>query len=180
MLWGEQVGRLRRKLERKIRSQGGFTLVEMLCAAVVLVFLGLVINLGIVMAVQDYHDVTVASEVELLASTLSNALLDDLRYAQDVKTDGGELTYDSDSFGEDVKFTLDPASSQLLVGDKRVLPPGAYRNGKYVLAALPEITYADGCFAVKFKVQEKNGDIFAEADFSVYCLNSAAPPAATP
>ncbi len=176
---GEQVGRFRRKLKRKLHGQGGFTLVEMLCAAVVLMFLGLMLNIGIVMAVRNYYDVTAASEVELLASTLSNALMDDLRYARDVKTSGGELSYNSDSYGEECRFTLDSAN-QLLAGGNRVLPPGAYRNGKYQLAASPEISYADECFAVKFKVQEKGGEIFAEAAFSVYCLNSAAPPPAEP
>ena len=167
------------RLKQILKNQRGFTLVEMLCAVLVLGFLGLLLNSGIMMAVRNYHEVTAVSEAQVLLSTLSDALLDDLRYARQVQTvDDKLVSYTSDSYGSNTAFSLNDGHP--LAAGQRVLPPGAYDNGRYGLPDLPEITYKDGCFNVSLRVQETDGGIFAENTFSVYCLNSAAPEAPAP
>ena len=161
------------RLKQILKNQSGFMLVEMLCVVLVLGILGLLLNSGMMMAMRNYHELTAASEVQVLLSTLADALIDDLRYARDVQVVGDDLqSYASDSYGSNTSFSLD--GGQLLAAGQRVLPAGAYRNGKYELPDLPEIKYQNGCFTVSLSVQETGGGMSAETEFSVYCLNSAA------
>lgn len=168
-------------MKRKLRSEGGLTLVELLCTVVILMLLGLMLNTGLQMAMRSYQDMTAQSEVQMLLSTLSDALADDLRYATDVDTDdaGNLKTYSSDSYGSSSSLTID--NGQVMANGKRVLPAGAYGNGAYKLADDDkdgngcadglEITYADGLFKVKLKVEQTNGTVSAGTEFTVRCLN---------
>ena len=87
------------RLKQILKNQSGFMLVEMLCAVLVLGILGLLLNSGMMMAMRNYHELTAASEVQVLLSTLADALIDDLRYARDVQVVGDDLqSYASDSY----------------------------------------------------------------------------------
>jgi len=164
-----------KSIKRKLRDSGGVTLVEMLCAVVILILLGLLLNTGLQMAVRSYLDVTAESETQLLLSTLTDALSDKLRYSTVyVKEDG---TYSRTSIGE---ITLDNGTTgKVLVGGKNPLPDGAYRHGKYEVttaAVTPKFIPASGpptdCyFTVELEVQEASGNISAGATLTVRCLN---------
>lgn len=173
-------------MRKKLRSERGLTLVELLCTVVILMLLGLMLNTGLQMAMRSYQDMTAQSEVQMLLSTLSDALADDLRYATDVTTksdteSGQKLLdcYSSDSYGSSSSLTID--NGQVMANGKRVLPAGAYGNGAYKLADDDEdgngcadgleITYADGLFKVKLKVEQTNGTVSAGTEFTVRCLN---------
>lgn len=167
-------------MRRKLRSERGLTLVELLCTVVILMLLGLMLNTGLQMALRSNQDMTAQSEAQLLLSTLSSALADDLRYATNVEPKaGGELiSYDSDSYGSGASLKIDPSSGQVLANGKRVLPGGAYGNGAYEVVPRDgspdkalDITYADGLFRIKLKVKQVNGEISAETEFTVRCLN---------
>lgn len=117
-------------MRKKINSEAGFTLVEMLAAVVVMVLLALMVGVGIQMASNSYQTVVAKSEVELLVSTAIDAIADDLRYAREYvdgkpvkvtcasgtyETDStGVFTYASDSYGYGTYFTVDgtPGSPQ--------------------------------------------------------------------
>lgn len=165
-------------MRRKLRSEEGLTLVELLCTVVILTLLGLMLNTGLQMALRSYQDMTAQSEAQLLLSTLSDALADDLRYAREVNTDaGGNLnTYRSDSYGSGVSLKID--NGQVKANGKRVLPAGAYGNGAYKVVPRDgsandlDVTYADGLFTVKLKVEQPNGTVSAETEFTVRCLNA--------
>lgn len=165
-------------MRKKLRSGSGLTLVEMLCAVIILILLGLLLNTGLQMAVHSYHALTAEAETQLLASTLADALADDLRYARKVsavqETVDGETVnklaaYDSGAYGAAASITLD-SEGRVLAGGLKVLPAGAYGNGAYQVERL-SITCADDCFTIKIKIKEAAGDIFAEADVTVRCLN---------
>ena len=66
-------------MRRKLRAEKGVTLVEMLACAVILVLLGLMLNTGIQVAARSYHAITAKAETQLLLSTITDALADDLR-----------------------------------------------------------------------------------------------------
>lgn len=164
-------------MRKKLKSSGGLTLVEMLCAVIILILLSLMLNTGLHMAMKSYRDITAESETQLLLCTLADAISGELRYAQDVTADdadGSLISYNG------VSFTLG-TDHQLYIADsaggmKRLLPAGAYRHGKYALPELPEITYIKtpngNCyFTVKLKVKDTEGDISADAELTVRCLN---------
>lgn len=157
-------------MRRKLRETAGLTLVEMLAAVAVLVLLGLMLNTGIQMAVRSYRTMIACSEVELLLSTLADALGDDLRYAQEVETDdGGRLKTYQDASGDTVSLVIGP-DGQVYAGDKRVLPPGAYGRGAYVVKTM-DIGFAEECFNVALEVGQKTGEISGERTLTVRCLN---------
>lgn len=160
-------------MRRKLKDTGGLTLVETLCAAAILLLLGIMLNTGIQMAVRSNRDITAQAELQLLLSTLSDALADDLRYARDPKTEvDGKLSYISDSYNTGGRAILTVnADGQVEAGGKRVLPRGAYGNGAYQVETM-DITYAEaeGLFTIELKVKQTDGAISAETDFTVRCL----------
>lgn len=157
-------------MRRKLKKQAGLTLVEMLCAVVILILLGLMLNTGMQMAVRSYRELIADSETQLLLSTLADALSDDLRYAQEIETDlNGNLISYQDASGGVVSLTIGP-DGQARAGGKRVLPPGAYGKGAYVVKTM-DISFAEGCFTVLLEVGEEAGSISAETTLTVRCLN---------
>ncbi len=162
-------------MRRKLAGHEGLTLVELLAAVVILILLGLILNAGLQMAMTSYRAMIAQSETELLLSTLADILADDLRYAEDVAAREGMLdSYFSDSYGEGTGLRLENGKVYADGGGNsglRVLPDGAYGlNGRYEVDAM-EIGYADRVFTLKLSVKEKDGDIHAETELTVRCLN---------
>ena len=128
-------------MRKKINSEEGFSLVELMVVIGIMVLLGLMLTTGMQMALRTYQTVVAQSEVELLLSTAVDALADDLRYAWDFKEGDGvgterenvkaQFSYCSDSFGDDTYLDLD-GNGQLVAKNggspegSRVLPTGAY------------------------------------------------------
>lgn len=161
-------------MKKKLACNDGLTLVELLAAVIILILLGLMLNTGLQMALKSYHDLTAEAELQLLLSTISDALADDLRYAREIREEGGELIYRSDFYGEGgtgASLSLD--GGQIFVNGKRLLPPGAYRNGAYAVQALT-VSYDGSCFTADLTVGEAEGTLSAEAQFTVRCLNAGA------
>ena len=134
---------------KKIKSEAGFTLVEMVAAVVVLVLLALMVGTGINMAMHAYETVVAQSEAELLLSTAVDALADDLRYAWNVKPETEPswtgydhvtgFTYSSDSFGDGVRLCVKKNEGKIIAKteenskfDQQVLSinAGAYGSNK--------------------------------------------------
>lgn len=174
-------------MRKKIKSEAGFGLVEMLAAVMVMVLLSLMVGAGIEVASNSYQSVVAQSEVELLVSTALDALADDLRYAQEVNKDASEksalngtdkfsnFTYNSDSFGKGVGLTLD--KGQIKANGKRVLSDGAYgaegsdETRAYQVTTM-KIWYDSDTFEIDLTVQAKaHTDIQASGRVTVRCLN---------
>lgn len=164
-------------MRKKLRGEGGLTLVEMLAAVVILILLGLLLNTGLQMAVNSYRTIVARSKTELLLSTAVDALADDLRYARDVSGSGTAFTYTSDSFGADAALGLN-SDGQIVakVGDeeKRLLSTGAYGlNGAYQVKEM-KISYTRPNFTIELTVETKDGAISAQTPgggVTVRCLN---------
>lgn len=173
-------------MRKKLNSESGLTLVEMLAVVVILILLGLLLNTGLQMAMSTYRTIVAQSEVELLLSTAVDAISDDLRYARDVAEDGADgFTYTSDSFGADTALDLNSVGQIVArVGDeeKRLLSTGAYGlNGAYQVkktAEDKEIVSWDetaGTFTIQMKVETTDGAISAQTPnggVTVRCLNA--------
>ncbi len=158
-------------LRKKLRSQKGMSLIEMIVGVGVLVLLALMLNTGLNMAKDSYRKMVAESETQLLLSTLSDLISGELRYARDVvTTDTGVLErYTSVNYGRNTKLTIDD-EGQLRANDRRMLTTGAYGNGAYRIDQW-SITYdADGLFEIRLKVTGLD-DISNETSFFVRCLN---------
>ena len=160
---------------RKLKNSGGVSVVEMLCAVLILTLLCLMVNTGMQMAVKSYRDVTAESETQLLLNSLADALSDKLRFAVVTVKDGATVC----SIGE---IKLD-ANGMVVVEEKNAdgetvtkyfLPKGAYGNGRYE-AKTAEVTCAVAgdvaTFTVKLAVKEVAGSIGAETELTIRCLN---------
>lgn len=166
-------------MREKLNDTGGLTVVEMLCAVIVLVLLCLMLNTGLHMAMQSYRRITAASETQLLLNTLVDAIADELRYAHQVDADpDGNLTYNDNS-------SLTISGGQVLAGGRELVPKekngkgGAYHGGTYQAMEIEGrefLSYDPGtaCFTLHLKVTWTGGDISAETPeegVTIRCLN---------
>lgn len=75
------------------RRNGGFTLVEMLSALIVLTLLTGMVVMGVNLGMKTYREATFESESEILAGTINSALSDPFRNMTYTQDDQGVRTY---------------------------------------------------------------------------------------
>lgn len=160
------------KLFHKLRRKKGLTVVEMLAAAAILSLLSMILSTGIFLAQDSYNEMTSEAETELLLSTISNVLSNELRFARDVVEDGGVLQrYTSMNYGKNTTISISE-QGQLLAKEKLMLASGAYGNGDYKITNLEILYDANGNFHVSVFVESKTGTV-AETNFDIRCLNKS-------
>lgn len=160
-----------KRMLRKLRGRRGLTLVETLVAVGVLALLGMMLSTGLFMAHNSYQKMTQQSESQLLLSTLSNLLSNELRYARDVVTTprGTLQRYTSVNYGRNTTLSLND-QGQLEANHRQMLSAGAYGNGAHHIESC-EIIYDDtGIFHVTLQVGNSSS-IFQQITFDVRCLN---------
>jgi len=162
-------------MREKLKDSGGVTLVEMLCAVVILILLGLMLNTGLQMAVKSYREITAESETQLLLNSLVDAIAGELRCAHEVTGSGAGFTYNGGR-------SLSLSDGQVVVDGQQLLPTdkngkgGAYHGGAYRVTEM-NITYDkdESCFTITdLRVEWKNGNISAETPAEgvfIRCLN---------
>jgi len=162
-------------MKERSRAFGAVDLIRPLICILVLVLLGLMVNTGTNMALGGNSKIKAQSEARELLDSAASALADRLRCARNVELSDGELeSFDSPGV-KDSRISVNPGG-QLSAGpeaaETAVLPPEAYKDGAYGISGL-EIRYDSerNCFDISLEVKETDGDISANADFSVKCLN---------
>lgn len=139
-------------ISKKLRSRLGMTLAETLIALAVFVILTAALVVGTTAAWKVYQKAVVASEARTLQSTLTQSLADELRYARNIRQDGGKVVYDSETFGLGASV-LSPTNGRIKVGTEAtnydLLPEKAYTKG---MKAYVTVSYADGFFEVVLTV----------------------------
>lgn len=161
-----------RSIRKKLRSRRGITLVEMIAATGVLALLGLMLHTGLFMAQNSYGKMMAESESQILLSTLTDLLCNELRYARDVVTtnDGTLSRYTSANFGSNTTLSVDK-NGELMAKNRRVLSSGAYGNGAYCVDTW-NITYdEDGRVFQVYLMVTGPHSTSNETSFSVRCLN---------
>jgi prepilin-type N-terminal cleavage/methylation domain-containing protein len=159
--------------KRKLKSRKGFTLVETLAAVAVLAMLSLMLNTGLNMALRSYRDMRAESETQLLLSTLTSVLSDELRYARDVRSqpDGALQDYTSATYGSNT--SLQVTQGRLTNGNgEPLLTAGAYGNGDYAITDM-EITYENGVFTAALTVADSQGVSARAEGLKIRCLNES-------
>lgn len=171
-------------MRKKLADAGGFSLMEMLCAVVVLSLLCMLTGTGIQMAMSNYFTLVGESETQLLLSTLSSALSDKLRYAVVIEKEvAGAKTYTC-SIGT---VKADEVTHRVTVDGQELLPNGAYGpDGRYQVeeAAVKEPdAYAVGVrpvYTVSLKIRDTQTKVSKEAELIVRCLNPVRKEEVTP
>lgn len=150
----------------KLRSRQGMTLTEVLVALLILSLVTVGVAAGVGASVRVYRQATEASDAQMLVSTLSAALMDELRYARDIQSDG---RFTSDTFGEDSSVGV--TDGRITVGGEKLLSDAVYA-GLRVKNPIT-VTYAGGVFQVELTVQSGTEDRDVRtASFAVRALNA--------
>ena len=159
-----------RRLKKRLGGRGGFTLVEMAAAAAVLSLLALILHTGLLMAQDSYNKMVGEAESQLLLSTLTDLLSNELRYARNVETDDADrlLNYTSANYGRHTSLSLDD-QGQLAANGRPMLSTGAYGNGDYAIEDW-SVVYDGETFQVTLVVEGRYGSA-KTGSFSVRCLN---------
>ena len=143
-------------MKHKLKERAGLTLVEMLCAMLILSLMGFLLHAGLSMAMQSYLHLTAEAETQILLNSLTNAIAAELRYAHGVSGDA-DPTYNGNC-----RITLE-SRGHICAGDRELLP--AEKDG---------VQYADGCFTVNLKVVWNGHAVSAqtpEGGVVIRCLN---------
>ena len=144
----------------KLKDKKGLTLVEMLCTVAILVLVSMVMVLGVQLGVRSYAKSVSYSEAQVLCSTLTTTISDELRYSSQ-QFGSGDYT----------AFTTTP-EGHVQLGGKDILPAKAYPYG--IKAEVKSLTYDDvsSLFTVRLSVKDsENKNTLAETTFEVEKLN---------
>ncbi len=157
-----------KKWKAKLASRRGMTLTELLSSVLILALVAAGTAAGAGASLRVYHQSTALSDAQILSSTLSIALMDELRRARDPRDDGAAAVFTSSTFGPNVQVDTD-AEGHVTVGGKKLIGPGAYAG----LTAEAGVYYLNGLFDVTIKVcrANENGQPVRDVKFSVRPLN---------
>lgn len=98
---------MKNKILRKLHSDKGFSIAELLVAILILLMVSSIVATGIPVAREAYQKVILASNADVLLSTTISTLRNELGTAQDVKVDGTTITYYSPTRGASSKIYLE-------------------------------------------------------------------------
>lgn len=140
----------------------GFTLVEMLCTIVLILLISALVVTGVQLGVKSYHRSISDSEAQVLCSTLTTAISDELRYAGTVHLaenaqtpyDLTEFTFFSQRYGDYAAFTVNSDGQVLLSGNK-LIPSKAYAYGARARLAI-EYDPNEGRFTVTLSIYDRD------------------------
>lgn len=155
---------------KRLRGSKGFTLTELLCVTVVLILVSAAMALGITLSTRSFTRSVSSAEAQVLCSTLTTAVSDELRYAGSIQVDGaGQLSFFSKSRGKQSSFGYDE-KGQITLGDERLISAASYA---YQAVAELAVTYdaVRGVFTVTLLVKDGDGVTLAENQFQVQPLN---------
>ena len=158
------------------KSRGGFTLVEMLCAIVVLMVTG--VRLG----VDSYAKSVSYSEAQVLCSTLKTTVSDELRYSGSVLLDAGDKVTPKGFFSQTYTNQTNPSQSpgfsqdengRVLLGGNKLLPNKSYPYSLKASVTLESYDKTTRVFHVKITVT-RTTQTLAKTEFDVQQLNAPA------
>lgn len=163
---------------KKLRSQSGMTLTEMLCALVVLMLISSLLAVGVRFAVQTYRTSMADSQAQMLCSTVTTAIADKLRYCSGVTSEDGKVfikdigSVESDEQGS--FFQVDETGQIVMQSGsetKQLLGAKSYPRGLKIRELKVAFSDTDRRFAVSFDVTDTAGTVLASSCFDVRCIN---------
>lgn len=148
-------------LRKRLRSRRGMSFTELLMAVAIMGILFSAIAAGMNSAATAYRQSVAVADAQSLGVNVVNALENELRYARNIKSEGGTWFFDSASFGPEVSISSD-SRGRVQVGGEDLLAEGAYPSG---LEADAKVTgYSNGLFTLKVTV---TGDLIDPRETTV-------------
>ena len=165
----------------KNKKTAGLTLVEMLCCVVIMLLVSIGMVNGVSLAVRNYQSSLMASESQLLCSTISSLVTDELRYAGAVDWSTSPVQFGSPSYGrcyfaqnDENQVTLNTVSEAGIDTGKsyKLLPSRAYHFGMGAKVTIEPKKNTPNTFSVTILVSApNNGPELAKSEFDVEQLN---------
>ena len=166
----------------KNKKTAGLTLTEMLCCVVIMLLVSIGMVNGVSLAVRNYQSSLMASESQLLCSTISSLVTDELRYAGAVDWGKDPIQFGSPSYGrcffsqnDEKQVTLNTVSDAGIDTGKsyKLLPSRAYHFGMEAEVTLKQKQKENSpnTFSVTIVVSAPNGAELAKSQFDVEQLN---------
>lgn len=150
----------------------GFTLVEMLCAVLVLLLVSALMAVGVQLATKAYSREVTHSEAQVLLTTLRTTVSDELRYAGTTEVNGSTITFFSQTYGAGSAFSVDE-NGQVLLKDNKLLSKNAYPHGITANVELKSYNENTRIFTVSITVNDSDGSELGSSDFQVKRLNKS-------
>lgn len=139
---------MKKKILRKLHSDNGFSIAELLVAILILLMVSSIVATGIPVAREAYQKVILASNADVLLSTTISTLRNELGTAQDVKVVGGTtITYYSPTRGASSKIYLE---GNAVMFQRYYFDPTEYTMGEGVVPSeenlITEAAMSDGLY----------------------------------
>jgi prepilin-type N-terminal cleavage/methylation domain-containing protein len=157
---------------RAPRKNAGFTLVEMLCAVIVLLLVSALMAVGVQLATKAYSREITHSEAQVLLSTLRTTVSDELRYAGTTEVNGSTIKFFSQTYGEGAGFSVDE-NGQVLLKNNKLLSKNAYPYGIKAQVNLTAYDSTSRIFTVEITVNDSDGSPLGSSSFQVKKLNES-------
>lgn len=164
----------------KNKNTAGLTLTEMLCCVVIMLLVSIGMVNGVSLAMRNYESSLMASESQVLCSTLTSMVSDELRYAGPVNWNKDPIAFFSRSYGRPCVFsqngehqvTLKPVDDSDYVGSGFNLLPGrAYHFGMQAEVTLKKKPDTKNTFLVTIQITDSQERELVKNDFEVEKLN---------
>ena len=167
-------------------SKKGFTLVETLVTVIIVLLLTMILTELTSLASKYFTSTVKDADAQMLCSTLTNAIEDELRYAENIfygEKDGKTVfTYFSKNsgIGREAKITVKSQDDKniLVISGPNSSEYPLINTGSYVydLGVGSEdnpfnISYADGVINVTLPIVDSTGKVICENKFTVIPLN---------
>lgn len=94
------------RMRSQLKSRRGFTMVELLCAMLIMALLGMVVSVGVSTAVRVQRESTFIAHSDVLTATLNTSLSDVLRYST-VNTQKTEAKADGNIYFSNYEYMID-------------------------------------------------------------------------
>ena len=162
--------------EKNCRANTGFQSWSCFLQLIVMLLVTATLVIGVRLGVKAYVESVSMSEAQILCSTLTTTISDELRYADTIKVaDDGKITFFSKNFGgtgsEGISFSLNE-NGQILLGNRAILSKRAY---PYELRAAMDLKYdqQSRIFSVNLKIMRASrAAVLAEDTFEVKAINA--------
>lgn len=153
-----------------LRNRRGFTLEEVLVAAVLLAAFSAVCLSALTAAFGTRGKIVGYSRADTLASTLLLEIQNELRFAQNVRVTEEGLVYDSEIYGENAVIGLDGGRAAVFGGIKKYPLVNA---GAYGSLHIEQFAFSrrESAIDVSFEICSAKGRRIKSCSFSVYSLN---------
>ena len=155
----------------RLKNNKGMSIVELLSAIAVMVLVTAVLVTGVRLGVKAYIRSVSMSEAQMLCTTLTTAVSDELRYAGTIKIAAdGKVSFFSQK-GQDSSFKQDE-KGHVLLADKPLLSDAAYPYG---LKAEVTVNMVNNIFNAKVEAKSKTDNVLSVNEFQVKPIRNNPP-----